>query len=82
MIYVPDDLILMLSGNVNFVEQGWDGVTQTGYGIWLIGGDSGSAMNPGSWLNDEMVEFASVDAVMNDLLQIVSSRSTITTEEV
>ena len=82
MIYVPDDLILVLSGNVNIAEQGWDGVAQIGYGIWQIGGESGSAMNPGSWLNDEMVEFASVEAVMNDLLQIVSSRSTITDEEV
>ena len=39
-------------------------------------------MNPGSFLNDERVEFASIDAVINDLLEIVSSRSTITSEEV
>jgi hypothetical protein len=39
-------------------------------------------MNPGSCLNDEMVEFASLDAVMNDLLQIVSSMLTIMAEEV
>jgi len=39
-------------------------------------------MNPGSCLNDEMVEFASIDPIINDLLQIVSSISTITAEEV
>jgi hypothetical protein len=39
-------------------------------------------MNPGSFLYDERVEFASIDAVINDLLEIVSSRSTITSEEV
>jgi hypothetical protein len=31
---------------------------------------------------DEIVEFASIDAVMTDLLLIVSARVTITTEEV
>ena len=44
--------------------------------------ESGSAIYPGSCLKDEMAEFASKDTVMNDLLHIVSSRSTITTEEV
>ena len=38
-------------------------------------------MNPGSFFSDERVEFASIDGVINDLLQIVSSRSTITSEE-
>ena len=71
----------MLSGNVNNVEQGLDGVTQSGNGIWQIEEDSGSAMNPGSYLKDDMVEFASIDAVLNDSLQIVSARSTITAEE-
>jgi hypothetical protein len=47
-----------------------------------IGEESGSAMNPGSCMNEEMVEFVSIDAVMNDSLQIVSSRLTITVEEV
>jgi len=44
----------------------------------------GTAMNPGSCLSDEMVEFTSIDAVINDLLQIVSSssRSTINAGEV
>ena len=32
------------------------------------GEESDSVMNPGSCLNDEMVEFAPIDAVMNDLL--------------
>ena len=36
--------------------------------------ESGSAINPGSCLNDEMAEFASKDTVMNDLLHIVSWR--------
>jgi hypothetical protein len=36
--------------------------------------ESGSAINPGSCLNDEMAEFASKDTVMNDLLHIVLSR--------
>jgi hypothetical protein len=44
--------------------------------------ESGAAINPGSFLNDEMAEFASKETVMNDLLHIVSSMSTITTEEV
>ena len=44
--------------------------------------ESGSVINPGSCLCDEMAEFESKNTVMNDLLQIVSSRSTITTEEV
>ena len=82
MVYVLDDLIIVLSWNVNIVDQEWDGVTQSGYGIWKIGDKSGSVMNPDSFLNDERVEFASIDAVINDLLQIVSSRSTITSEEV
>ena len=82
IVYALDDLILVLSWNVNFVEQEWDSVTQSGYGIWKIGDESGSVMNPGSFLNDERVGFASIDAVINDLLEIVSSRSTITSEEV
>ena len=82
MVYVLDDLILVLSWNVNIVEQEWDSVAQSGYGIWKIGDESGSVMNPGSFLNSERVEFASIDAVINDLLEIVSSRSTITSEEV
>lgn len=44
--------------------------------IW----ESGSAVNPCSWLDDKML--ASIESVMNDLLQILSSRSTITAEEV
>jgi len=43
---------------------------------------SGSAMNPGSCLNDEIIAFALIDAVTNDLFQIVSWRSTVTAEEV
>ena len=82
MGYVSDDLISVLSWNVNNVAQGWDGVTLSGYGIWQIEEESGSTMNPGSCLKYEMVEFASIDAVMIDLLQIVSVRSTITAEEV
>ena len=82
MVYVLDDLIIVLSWNVNIVDQEWDGVTQSRYGIWKIGDESGSVMNPGSFLNDERVEFASIDAVINDLLQIVWSRSTIPSEEV
>ena len=52
--------------------------------VQTFGEESGSAMNPGWCLNDEMVEFASIyiDVVMNDSLQIVSVRSTITAEEV
>jgi hypothetical protein len=41
--------MLVLSWNVNIVEEVWDGVTQSGYGIWQIGEESGSTMNPGSW---------------------------------
>jgi hypothetical protein len=44
--------------------------------------ESGSVINPGSCFYDEMAVFESKNTVMNDLLQIVSSRSTITTEEV
>ena len=69
-------------GAVLIVEQGWDCVTHSGYWIWQIGEESGSAMNQGSCLNDKMVELASIDAVMNDLLQIVSSRLTIMAKEV
>ena len=52
--------------------------------VQTFGEESDSAMNPGSCLNDEMVEFASIyiDVIMNDSLQIVSVRSTITAEEV
>jgi hypothetical protein len=81
MGYMQEDLISVLSWNVNNVEQEWDGVAQWGYGIWQIGEESGSAMNPGSCLKDDMLHFASIDAVMNDSLQIVSARSTIAAEE-
>jgi hypothetical protein len=33
MVNVPDDLILVLFWNVNIVEQEWDGIAQSGYGI-------------------------------------------------
>jgi hypothetical protein len=33
MVSVPNDLILVLFWNVNIVEQGWDGIAQSGYGI-------------------------------------------------
>jgi hypothetical protein len=46
MGYMQEDLISVLSWNVNNVEQEWDGVAQWGYGIWQIGEESGSAMNP------------------------------------
>ena len=55
MVFVLDDNILVLSWNVNFVGQEWDSVTQSEYGIWKIGDESGSVMNPGSFLNDERV---------------------------